>query len=215
MSYNRFHLDGSLLSGQERWSVSWAVSAADGNGFNDPGVMQTKCDEVMDWFGASTGSPADLKSAIGITSTVDRVRCYFHPDTGQPATVSAVSLGAPVAGSGACTKPPQCALVVSLLTGRPGRSYRGRFYWPAITQAMTASGKWGGTSTTTLANAFKALLLESVAGVGTGEQAMRVVVASAATGDLTAVSSVRVGDVVDTQRRRRDKMVETYASVTI
>jgi len=102
--------------------------------------------------------------------------------------------------------------VVSLQTPRIGRHGRGRMYWP-VQQSSTidATGLYDHTTRDTLATDFKAFL-EGIAvtgGIGHAEWALPIVSGKPYT-KYAVVTGVRVGDVMDTQRRRRRQLVEAY-----
>jgi hypothetical protein len=120
-----------------------------------------------------------------------------------------------VAGSGTTVLPLQSALVYTLVTARPGRSYRGRMYWPVLTQAIPADGKLPTTSITLAARALSFVQMLETLSQEAPLATMAPVVVSKAQNVVTEVTAVRVGNVVDTQRRRRDNLVETFASQAI
>lgn len=116
---------------------------------------------------------------------------------------------------------PQLSTCVSLLTAvTRGRASRGRFYVP--TGAMGVDSGTGrmtqsDAQTMTLAAQTFVNALNNQPGIDVNNP--RVVVASAlgAPGPVRDVTAVAVGDVLDTQRRRRNDLPEVYttAGVTI
>lgn len=110
---------------------------------------------------------------------------------------------------------PQNSLVVSLLTDATrGRASRGRFYPPTGTITVdSATGYIDDQVTAAVAGAALTLLNNLANMPGVDLQSPRVVVASdlGQPGPVRNVTSVAVGDVMDTQRRRRRSLVETYA----
>jgi len=102
--------------------------------------------------------------------------------------------------------------VVSLQTPRIGRHGRGRMYWPVQpSSTIDATGLYDHTTRDTLATDFKAFL-EGIAvtgGIGHAEWALPIVSGKPYT-KYAVVTGVRVGDVMDTQRRRRRQLVESY-----
>lgn len=117
--------------------------------------------------------------------------------------------------------PDQCALVVSLLTARTGRSFRGRTYLPITSAGALTNGKMDPTGTSAQAANFMANLIKGLGNstttvpTPTSTQlagAPHIAIQSATSGQVGApVIAVRAGDVIDTQRRRRNKIVETYS----
>lgn len=201
--YNRLVIDGTLATGAERWSCGINFTAD---------AITPSADNLADWAEAvleslrpTTGTPATVKGYLSTSGTITRVRAYTHPDLGEPADRAGVSTGAAIAGSGTANMPPQCSLVVTLLTGVAGRSGRGRFYWPHVGGSVTSAGKSSLVSGTT-ASAWADLL--SNWGTLLPSADITVAVASETQGTITPVITASVGDVVDTQRRRRDGLVE-------
>jgi len=102
------------------------------------------------------------------------------------------------------TLPAQCTSAVSTLSALATRSGRGRFYLPALAISTMATGKLSSTNVTTMVAGAKAMF-DSLLGAG-----LQPVLVNTKTKVVTTVTSFKVGNVVDTQRRRRNKLVETY-----
>ena len=124
-------------------------------------------------------------------------------------------------GTGNVTLTPQSAVVVSLITGNPTRNGRGRLYWPAVGYPLaTDTGRLATGKASAIAGGMKnylrgvqdALKSGLEAGPG-GALVVELQVVSKSTSQAYRVNTLRVGDVVDTQRRRRDRMPETYSNV--
>lgn len=105
--------------------------------------------------------------------------------------------------------PFQCAPVVSFRTNVATRAGRGRIYAPSLGVDQQAGG-------TLIAGAQTALLNGAVAMItalsGGGFSASLF---SQTTKAQTTITSVDVGNVIDTQRRRRNKLVETRVSANV
>lgn len=216
MPYNRVHIDGQLGLSSERFSCSVAFATPLFQAEDDPALLAAAANGILAAFEPGTGWPGTLRTMIGADSRIEKVRIYHHPAVGADADVSAESTGAAVIGSGTIINDFTAAMCVSLSTGRPGRSYRGRFYWPFLTATTTSGGRINVTSVTSAARASAfAQMLQAIAGEFSGFPEFRPMVVSETLGVLTPVSAVRCGDVLDTQRRRRDKLNETYGSATV
>jgi len=105
--------------------------------------------------------------------------------------------------------PFQCATVITLLTASATRHGRGRFYLPPLAASFLLNGKLNSSAMTALDTAWTAFF-DSLNTDGVNP------VVRNRTGHIsTPVTGARVGDVIDTQRRRRNKLVETYTAITV
>lgn len=102
--------------------------------------------------------------------------------------------------------PFQCATAVSLRTIFATRSGRGRFYLPPLAVSVLLAGRVTPAVQSDLADAA-ALMLQALAGGG-----LTPVVYSRTAHAAVTITSIDVGDVIDTQRRRRNKLVEQRES---
>lgn len=107
---------------------------------------------------------------------------------------------------------PQLSVACTLLTGiSRGRGSRGRFYPPPQVQALAADGRIDTQRANTLVLNHRELL-NAINAVGIG----RVCVGSAlGTGLLEPVTQVRIGRIIDTQRRRRNQISEEYVGLAV
>lgn len=114
---------------------------------------------------------------------------------------------------------PQVSLVVTLASDKradPGKYQR--FYLPTITP--TNSGSYRPTGTGAVA-AHAAALLADLSDIVTGNLGTYSIRPAAVTsspkhtGNYLPITRVRVGDVYDTQRRRRNKIGETYQEIDV
>lgn len=104
--------------------------------------------------------------------------------------------------------PPQVAVAVTLDT--PLATRKGRLYLPATaSQWVAAGGRFGGGKPIVVAEWFQDIVqaLDAIS-VTTG-------VKQSGGATLNVLNRVRVGDVYDVQRRRRNRVGETYASVVL
>lgn len=114
-----------------------------------------------------------------------------------------------VGASAAESLPFQCAPVVSFRTALATRAGRGRIYAPSLAVDQVAAGKMVSLAQTGLLNGAVAML-QSLQGAG-----LTPVLYSRTTHATQEILSVDVGDVIDTQRRRRNKLVEARVSANL
>jgi hypothetical protein len=121
----------------------------------------------------------------------------------------------PTDGTASVVHPFQTSWVTSLRTTQVGPSGRGRLYWPAtgVTLDPDTYRPIAGTVAAALAGVKTYL--------GGIQTAVRVTFASStltvwsrklATSNM--VTSIQMGDILDVQRRRRDALVESYATLS-
>lgn len=113
---------------------------------------------------------------------------------------------------------PQDAFVVTLWSGMTtGKANYGRFYlpWSGHTVDRTTA-KVGQAEISTMLNAWHDAILSIVLSLGTdaGEPTLHLFNMSQV-GPSKEVKFLRIGDVVDTQRRRRNAINETYQQLDL
>lgn len=150
------------------------------------------------WAEATALFSADVAATRAVTVELD-------PATGKQLT-GAENTRADVGTSAAETLPFQCAPVVSLRTATLSRAGRGRFYAPSLAVDQVAGGRLLTAARDSLADAGLALVQGLTAAGG------NVVIYHRSLGTTTPVTSLDVGDVIDTQRRRRNQLVEARTS---
>jgi hypothetical protein len=119
----------------------------------------------------------------------------------------------PTGGNGSNPLPLQAAVVASHRTNQIGRPGRGRMYIPGFTvSAMDAHGHMSSSFCDNVRNSQITLLgslkLDSV---GVDAPHVRPIVTGSGYTHYAVIDQVRVGNVMDTQRRRRRSLAETYS----
>jgi hypothetical protein len=105
--------------------------------------------------------------------------------------------------------PPQCAVVVSTRTDVPTRKGRGRFFLPSPVVTTVIDQRLDSAAQTDILNGALAMLNSMKA------DTWLPVVYHRGFDSGDEIFSIDVGDVFDTQRRRRNKLVETRLSHTL
>lgn len=204
---NLVNIDGRLgTSGAERFSIGLHYAFPQGGALTGTADVQQWCNAIAALWGGS--GVTSLKAALGTSSAITGVRVYAYGATGPALLGAQAPVTTAGAGSGSPLHPFQIARCVTLQTGLASRRARGRFYWPAITHAVDpATGK--AAPPTGFGEACVALINQIGLAAPSGDP-LEPVVYSATANSVTEVTTVRVGDVLDTQRRRRDSLVEAY-----
>lgn len=197
---------GGTLPGGEEWSCGLRMTPVGaGTAVNDPALL-TGVAAAVEAFHTSAGTQIGPGAKLTFTkmNAVGVDGHYISLLTAEHAHATVAG-----GGSGSNTPPNQVALVVTLETGYSrGPAHRGRFYLPLpmITPGSDGRIATGSrdpvvTAATTFLTALNAVSATAKVGVYSrkdGAPAHRIV---------TAMS---VGRVLDTQRRRRNKLVEAY-----
>jgi hypothetical protein len=107
--------------------------------------------------------------------------------------------------------PNECAMVVSLRSGTPGDN--GRFYLPAPAKAaLNNDGLIEATYLDGQADRTKTFFDALSTAMGGGSPLIWHRPAGAVPGSGSVVTTIDIGNVVDAQRRRRNKQIESRAS---
>lgn len=160
------------------------------------------------WNGVAP--PADsIKQLIPTTSGIDQSSATeIDPLTGKNLG-QVVNTQALVGTDATGPIPPQCATVVSLRTALFNKAGRGRFYLPALATDKVSAGRLLMAARDSIAVASQKMI-QSLNGAG-----YTVVVYHRETKTHDNVTQVSVGDVFDTQRRRRDKLIEVRNTLSV
>ena len=213
MSYVRVGIQGSAVGG-EVWSVNYVI---------DPTLEfgTTVSQPALDAAAAAIAALNPGLSSLGLMSTlltINSCRLEVRDDvTDALIGLSVQGRAVPLPGTLAPQCPYQAAVVVSLRTNTPGGSGRGRIYWPAAGSRLNSSARMAvvdrdqfAGEQVTYVHAMESALATAFPTIG-----FDLAVRSKTTRTTPHVTRIQVGDVVDTQRRRRDKLAESYVSVNV
>lgn len=212
VAHNVVRINGSLPGG-EVWSVTPK--------FNRPSGPVTEYEDLERWAGVVAGTMETwatsnvFRQLLSTSGYIDSVRVEARNAANQLTQAAEVQLSPSLQGNGVANKIYQSCVVFTFLTGRPGRSYKGRMYWPALAASLSANLRLSQSTIDSYAtNGVELLEMIGGAGATDGEFPIPVVV-SQTTGVATAITAVRVGDILDIQRRRRDSLTENYGEAQI
>lgn len=190
------------------------------NGITDAETLQDVADGVA---ALQTGNvyPTALRAGLSAALNIYGVRVNAISDSGTLVAAAEHVKATPAAGQGSATRPLQVACCITLNAGAAfGRHYRGRIFFPALAGPVLSSStlRISPTDRGSLASALETLLNE-IGGVINAQSVFVPpyvpVVYSRATGQLLGVQNISVGDVLDTQRRRRDSLRENRTLLPI
>lgn len=197
------------MPGGERWSCSLS--------FGNLQNLASSPEEVQAQAQACTGPWSTFFDAGGALIpggvSLQRVDVRSIGTDGKTVFLGQAAPSGTVTGAGAASLPNQCAIVLSLRTRAAGPKGRGRMYIPALKATVGSDGRIPPTQRET----FAAFCLNLITGLQTAinvpsqtQQWVPVVASGVGAGANNLVTAIRVGDVIDTQRRRRDALSEAY-----
>lgn len=211
MAYLKVLIRGTL-PGSEVWSCGLAFVS---DGLSNAPISQVDMNDLATALAALDCGNA-LKTMMSSGAAIISVRVEQRTSAGYLLAVGEGARATPLVGLGGASKPAQCAMVFSLRTTVPGRSGRGRIYWPAIGASITpASLRIPMSAVEDALNGFKTYINGMRGAINTALGAGVAVLAVRSERQLTEhwVSVLEAGDIIDTQRRRRDKLVENRVGV--
>lgn len=209
----RLRIEGTIPGG-EVWSVNpvYALPAAAPNDIDYAGAQEraTACSNVV--------VPTTLTDAMGGTANTKITSFSVEARTNDGTLQVSASALKTIPGTGSTNAhPAQTAMVCSLRSNSPGGRGRGRLYWPAIGRSLdSATLRWpSGTQAAILAgfNTYlgglqDALNIDEIPDL----TEFKLSVWSRTGNAFHNITRLQLGDVPDTQRRRRDAMAENYTT---
>lgn len=205
----RTSLMGTMPSG-EAWSVNpcWALGD-----FGAP-VTPAQVTAVVAAINALT-VPTAMRSMWNATTSLTGCRVEARTVIGTLEAIAEGVRAAPVTGTGGATHPFQTSWVTSIRTDQVGGSGRGRMYWPGTGQLIDGDTlRPTGANVTATLDAVTLYLQSVMDAIRLTFDLTGLAVWSRTNNALYPARRLEMGDVLDTQRRRRDTLTETYQTVT-
>lgn len=194
-----------LIAGQQTWSFGIGVEVPNHHVDSDLQTWLTAVDGLLATYMAATGGATTFWSS---DTTLAALTAYMYPaGQSKPDVVSKKVISRSVGT--ARTVPYQLAVVHSLIGGTAGRNTRGRVYLPLGTSGALSLGQVSNTTCANMATAFAAYLTGINATTIAGDPVQCSVGNPASSAGPFRIGTVIVDSVVDTQRRRRDKIAKT------
>jgi hypothetical protein len=219
----RVSIMGTMFGGAEEWTTGFFIGSPSADA-DLP--TQAQADAIAAAWRTYFTAAASGFSGNYTTTTVKLSSIGTDGKSSAADTIYSTLAPAAVGGNNAGAYPPQIALVATLTSSvARGVGSKGRMYLPGIFSPVDATGHIGSTPQ----GAMLANLVTFLQAVNTAQGGFQSIVL-ASHGSLNAdgtpkvggsapvnraVTSVRLGNVFDTQRRRRNGLAEVYQTTNL
>jgi hypothetical protein len=202
------------LPGGETWSIGLRTGAV---AIPTTAQLDALASNVATLFQACISSGTDgIQARNPTTWTFESVTARHVTAAGLTDRLGNPQIATTAGGSATQYQPDQIAVVFTLLSATPGRSGKGRVYIPVLSIAGIVASRLTFAQISDFADTFALFLggISIMTGGGIGPFPI-CVQSRLGPGVPSQVTAVSVGDVMDTQRRRRDKLVENRVSMPV
>lgn len=216
-SVTRVTISGTMFGGAEQWSTGFYLGE-EGSDVSNPTTAAAEAIGAR-WQTYFTSAGASIANDY-LTTQVKMAQMDASGATDLDNVVY-YNYTTPPAGANAATQyPPQISLAVTLKSALTrGLAAKGRMYLPGVCHPVDTNGKIASATV----GAHATLLQTMFDGINTDVGiAGRLILASKGRTTVPTsppvnaeVTSLALGDVFDTQRRRRNALVETYVQRAI
>lgn len=211
-------LSGTMLGGGEEWQTGFYMGSLTADA---SAPTQAFADAVRTaWTTFWSANQSHISSYYIFTA----VKCALLLKNGDYDTGSDVVNSYPTpgvaGGGGSLQYPPQVSLVATLIGGSgKGLGGKGRMYLPGVYAAIDGSGHLGSTECQSIATNLATFFNSVDSSIDAPGHAVNVSRGHknlmGAGARNVPINGVRVGNVFDTQRRRRNALVETYSTAVV
>jgi len=214
---NRVTLSGTMFSAAEEWSTGFWMGE---EGADASVPTQAMANAILPLW-RTFFEAAQTKVHNQYLTTQVKVAHINTNGTTDSANVVYAYPATELNGNDASSPyPPQCSMVVTLLSDRPrGLASKGRMYLPGYVGAITGNGKVSSLQTGELATQFETFFNGIRAHADIPNTPILAAKGTGLFPELTAqndyIEKIKIGDVIDTQRRRRNGLAETYVLKTL
>lgn len=203
-AHTRLTMGGTLGGTPSLFADAPEIWSCTINGETTGPITQARVDAA--WDSAATFIGAVCSSAVHLTYLKMAVTDATNHIPGEVLRHDGLE-----SGTGSVAYPYQVACAVTLRTAIRGPGGRGRFYIPLPDASMhMADGTFADSDRDDIAEAAQTFL-HSLIAVDNADLGA-IIVASQRHGNVT-VTDIQVGNVPDTQRRRRNALVEDYGDL--
>jgi len=197
------------LPGGEVWSVNPVFFLHD----EPASVTFEECQAIATAVRAIT-IPTGLRALMSAQTFFTGIRAEARDRNGVLEAAAEAAISPTIPGSSATVHPYQTSSVTSLRTATPGPSGRGRLYWPATGAPLDATTLRMSSATAASAlSGVKTYMAAIQAAVAVSAGPCSLAVWSRKQTNFHGVNLLLQGDILDTQRRRRDTLTEGYSTL--
>lgn len=214
---NRVTISGSMFTNEEQWSTGFYLGNVSADAEPPTEALAASIAAAWETFFKS----ANAKISQQWASTEVKIATMGTDGKTIPDSPVYHTYPAPFSGANASTVfPPQIALVATLVgPSARGLASKGRMYLPGVNAGLDSNGRISSTDRLAIATAFRTFIRAVVDSPETNNVpilASKGRLVAGGTGPISKeIISVRVGNVYDTQRRRRNGLAEAYSTVTV
>lgn len=219
--YDRRHfkvtLEGTNATDQDIWTTGWRIAPSPASEpiINYPEMANTLLESVT---GAAETFWDAVRGRIAQGTRLNSVKVAPVDEDGRYIdNMDSVVYDweTPLRGGSGLTHPPQVSVVASLTTGtRRGNATHGRMYLPLTGIIINANDfTISVAERQAVAQAVVGLLDDSLGAIA-DVSLDPVVMSNIGSGTTRTITTVAVGSILDTQRRRRNRFTEEYTIVS-
>ena len=214
---NRVTFSGTMFGAAEEWSTGFWLGE---EGLDATVPSQAGADALLGLWTTFFENALSRISSNYVTTQVKVAHINTNGTTDQANVVYAYPGSTLDGGVSTETLPPQCSVVVTLMSDRPrGLASKGRMYLPGIASLPGANGKLSSTVTGNIATQIETFFNGVRAHADIPDDPILAAKGTGLFPELTAqndyIETLKVGDVIDTQRRRRNGLSEVYVTKTL
>lgn len=210
----RITLNGTMFGGLEHWSTGFYMGAT---GVDSIAPTELFLEHVSTAWKTFFQSPGSWISNQYQTTSVRGALLDTSGATIPGSVANHYEITPYAGGGGPGVMPPQCSLVATLQTATArGLGSKGRMYLPGINAVVNSTGHIATAEAAGIATNLRAFFATLNSDV---EQPGQLITASKGSkpplvgpGINRTVTNIKVGNVYDTQRRRRNELVEVYST---
>lgn len=213
---NRVTMSGTMYNGGEIWTTGFYAGSNSG----DAPAPTDDMAEVIALAWEPFFESASVKVGYLFKTATIKITPISAAGVIDIPGIKSYSYATPIQGAHVGNgHPPQCAMVATLVAGNGvGNGGKGRMYLPGIGSDIDTTGHITTGDANSIASSLATFFSTVNGSVDNPGTAINAAKTSAVTGMLAinrVLTTVKVGNVFDTQRRRRNALAETYSSDAI